>query len=278
LHVGIAQGDTSPTPLPARYRGALWAAERALSQGIGVAHATQRQSSSGEALRELRSEIGESIKERSTLLSPRFDRYIEAVLAHVGYRIERAQGELSAGLERVTEPLLAAGLIQRRSYSEMFALMEERAEAARTVDELVHCYRSHVTELQAALTDPSLARQERGTQRAVTFMNERYGEPLTMAKVARVAGFAPDYFCRLFKRDQGTTPELYLLRLRVNRAKEMLLATKLGTDAVRKLCGFQTRAYFQRAFKKLEGTTPGEFRASAGLSGAQPHSTRSAVG
>jgi AraC-like DNA-binding protein len=265
LHLGIAQGDTSPVTLPARYRSALWAAERALSQGIGVAHASERQSSSGEVLRELRTEIGESIKARATLLSPRFDRYIEAVLAHVGYRIERAHGELSAGLERVTEPLLAAGLIQRRSYSEMFALMEERAEAAHTVDELVTCYRTHVAELQAALTDPALARQERGTQRAVTFMNERYGEPLTMVKLARVAGFAPDYFSRLFKRDQGITPELYLLRLRVNRAKEMLLATKLGTDAVRKLCGFQTRAYFQRAFKKLEGVTPGAFRASTGL-------------
>jgi AraC-like DNA-binding protein len=260
LHAGITQDDGSTTALPHRYQRALWTAEKALSESTGILHSTREPRSSGDVLRELRAEIADSIKQQPSLLVPRFDRYVQAVLAHVGYRLERTQGELLAGVERLTEPLLAAGLIQRKSHREMLHALEQRAEAARTVAELLECYRAHIADLQGALEAPSEARRERGTRRAATFMQEHYGEPLRMAQVARVAGFAPDYFSRLFKRDEGTTPELYLRRWRVERAKEMLLGTKLSLDAVRKLCGFRTRSYFHRAFKELAQCTPLEYR------------------
>ncbi|HEV8246305.1 MAG TPA: AraC family transcriptional regulator, partial [Polyangiaceae bacterium] len=260
LHAGISHTAGEALPLPGRYRAALWAAEKALSQGTSVAYGQPRPMRSGEVLRELRAEIGQSMRQRPGLLSPRFERYTEAVLAHCGYRLERARGELEAGLERLTEPLLLAGMLDRKSHSEMFAAMEERSESARTVMELVSSYRTLVADIQGALKDPTTARQDRGTRRALSYMQEHLAEPLSVGQLARVAGFAPDYFTRLFKRDEGVTPERYLQRLRIERASGMLRDTKLNLDSIRKLCGFQTRNYFHRLFRRSTGMTPIEYR------------------
>jgi AraC-like DNA-binding protein len=260
LHAGVSQAGNTAATLPNRYRAALWAAEMALSEGIAIAHGEPQRERSAEILRELRAQIGHSLTERPSLLMPRFDRYIEAVLAHSGYRLDRARAELDAGLERLIEPLLAAGFLDRKSYSEMFASMEGRSESARTVSELVAACRALVTDIKNAMTDRTGAHQDRGTRRAIAFMKEHSGEPLSMGQVARVAGFGPDHFCRLFKRDEGITPERYLQRLRVERAKHMLSVTSLPLESVGKLSGFQTRNYFHRVFKRAVGMTPIEFR------------------
>jgi AraC-like DNA-binding protein len=260
LHVGVSQADDSGATLPTRFQGALWAAEKALAERTPIAHGEPRRERSGEILRELRVEIGHSLADQPSLIIPRFDRYIEAVLAHSGYRLERARAELGAGLERLTEPLLSAGFLDRKSHREMFASMEERSESARTVSELVAACRALVIDIKNAVVDRTAAQQDRGTRRAITFMKDHASEPLTVAQVAHVAGFGPDHFCRLFKRDEGITPERYLTQLRIERAKSMLTATSLNLDAVGKLSGFQTRNYFHRVFKRAVGMTPTEFR------------------
>jgi AraC-like DNA-binding protein len=260
LHVGVSQADDSGAMLPTRYQGALWAAEKALANQTAIAHGEPRRERSTEILRGLRAEIGHSLAEHPSLLLPRFDRYIEAVLAHSGYRLERARAELGAGLERLTEPLLSAGFLDRKSHREMFTAMEEHSESARTVSELVAACRALVVDIKNAMSDRTAAQQDRGTRRAIAFMKEHASEPLSVAQVAHVAGFGPDHFCRLFKRDEGITPERYLMRLRVERAKSMLSGTSLNLESVGTLSGFGTRNYFHRVFKRAVGMTPTEFR------------------
>ncbi|HEV8245548.1 MAG TPA: AraC family transcriptional regulator, partial [Polyangiaceae bacterium] len=259
LHTGIVQG-TEASPLPTRYRSAVQAAERALSQGRGVAFGEERVEQSAERLRELRRELAQSVEDRPNLLSPRFSRYIDAALTHSGYRLESTHRELATGLERLTEPLLANGALDKKSFNELHASLERNSEKARTVTELVALYRSLVTDIEASLKNAKAASQDRGVRRATTFIRAHLGEPLTQAQVAHVAGFAPDYFSRLFRREQGVTFAHYVLELRVERAREMLLRTMLPVEEVQKLCGFRTRTYFHRVFKTATKRTPAEFR------------------
>ena len=107
---------------------------------------------------------------------------------------------------------------------------------------------------------PTAARTERGTRSALAFIREHLGEPLSLARVARVAGFAPDYFSRLFKKSEGVPFGRYLQNLRVERAKQMLSRTALTVEQVQRLSGFQNRPYFHRLFRHAVGMTPIEYR------------------
>jgi AraC-like DNA-binding protein len=246
--------------LPTRYRAALWAAEKALSQGAPILHGEPRPEGSEQHLRRLRMGLAQGAPPSAKLLSPRFDRYAEAVLVHCGYRLEAVRAELEAGLERLAEPLVATGVLDLRSFDDLCGAMRRRSEAVRTVHELLGSYRAIVVDLEAAAQSSVAARRERGTRRARTFMVEHVSEPLTLARVAHAAGFAPGYFSRLFKKEEGVTFERYLSRLRVERGKKMLRETSLSVEEIRKLCGFCTRNYFHHVFKARVGMTPLAYR------------------
>ncbi len=97
-------------------------------------------------------------------------------------------------------------------------------------------------------------------KKAVAFLNARYPSPLTRWQVAQSVNASEDYLSRVFRRELGLTPWEYLTRLRVQRAKELLMT---GTDAVALVgakVGFPDPAYFSRVFKKATGMAPQAFR------------------
>jgi AraC-like DNA-binding protein len=259
LHAGIGQGGGSES-LPVLYRQALSAAEKALSQGLSVLFSEPQAERHAERMWELRNELGQSLGDRPEVLSPRFDRYIEDVLAHCGYRLETAKTHLAAGLERLAGALLHGGLLDRKGFAELCASMELADEAARTVAELVGSYRRLVSNIEAALRSPAAARQDRGTERALAFIREHLGERLTLERVARAAGYAVDYFAKLWKRSERVTLARHLCDLRVAKARQMLIGTNLTVEQIQALCGFSTRPHFHRVFKKRVGLTPIAYR------------------
>jgi AraC-like DNA-binding protein len=258
MRTGISAATS--VPLPARYRAALVAAEMALSRDEPIVWSQPRPVQSRRDLRKLRMKLAQSIGEHQSRLFPRFDQYVEAVLLHSGYRLEPLRAELDAGLERLAEPLLATGSLDEKSFDDLCERMETAAENVSTVSGLVALYRSVISDIRSAIESPTRARQDRGTSRALAFMREHSREPITLSQVARVAGFAPDYFSRIFRRAEGVTFERHLQRLRIDNAKRMLRGTELGIDGVSRLSGFANRGYFHRVFKSVVGVTPWEYR------------------
>jgi AraC-like DNA-binding protein len=259
FHAGIAPAANEAT-LTMRYRAALSAAEQALSVGARSLQAKSSPVRSEQELRDLRSELARSFGERATVVSPRFERYIEAVLSRVGYRVEVTRAELGAGFERLMDPLLTSGYLDERGAAELFKSIDRSLEDARTLAQVLTVYRRAVSELEATLQRPISARHGRSLARARTFMQDHMNEPLSLAQVSRVAGFAPDYFSRLLKREHGMTFERALSSLRVERAKHLLAGTQLTIEGIRNLTGFNSHSYFHRVFKKTVGVTPAEYR------------------
>ena len=69
------------------------------------------------------------------------------------------------------------------------------------------------------------------------------------------------YLSRIFKADMGIGLVDYIHKIRVDAAKAALVSTDATIDEVAAAVGFSNRWVFMRVFKKLEGTTPGTFRA-----------------
>jgi AraC-like DNA-binding protein len=259
LHVGISH-PADAAPLAAKYRAALAGAEQALSLGRGVVHVGPAGPEEERGLHEMRRRLSQIVAEPTGMLAPRFDRYLEAVAVHSGYRLEPACAHLEAGLERIAETLTAAGALDAKSALDLYATMDRIALETVTVRGLFAGYRRLVADVDLALSRPTAAHRDRSTRRAEEYIKDHLGERLALAKVARVAGFAPTYFSRLFKREKGQTFEEFTRQRRVERAKQLLAGTSLAVERVGQLCGFGTRNYFHRVFKAEVKMTPVAYR------------------
>ena len=92
------------------------------------------------------------------------------------------------------------------------------------------------------------------------FIADNYGTDLSIADLAQVAGMSAFHFAREFKRSTGTTPHQYLIKFRIQRAKELLAESKLPLVEVGFRSGFSHQSHFTRLFRRITGTTPQSYR------------------
>ncbi|MNC49464.1 HTH-type transcriptional regulator YesS [compost metagenome] len=85
-------------------------------------------------------------------------------------------------------------------------------------------------------------------------------EDLSLEYVARQFFFSPAYFSSFFKQHTSMTFTEYLLRLRMDKAKELLQDGDRKISAVALSVGFRDAGYFTRVFKRETGLSPEEFR------------------
>jgi len=100
-----------------------------------------------------------------------------------------------------------------------------------------------------------------GAMRRVSeYVESHLSESVDLAKLAATAGLSVYHFARAFKRSQGITPHGYLVRRRVERAREMLARTDLSLAEIACAAGFSDQSHLARHFRQMLGTTPGELR------------------
>ncbi len=103
--------------------------------------------------------------------------------------------------------------------------------------------------------------------RVLEYMAEHLDVSIGIDDLARVACLSPFHFARMFAARMGAPPHRYLARLRLDRAKALLL-TEAPLSAVAADCAFGSESNFIRAFRRATGTTPGAYRRERG--GAAP--------
>jgi AraC-like DNA-binding protein len=262
LHFGVNVACGS-APLARSYEAALAAAESALVQGTKIVFVESGADRPRPSLSHLRRELSRAVREHPEVLGARFDRYLEAVAVQCGYRIEPARAHLEVGFERMAEPLVDAGALDERSFLALRGALDRAALDARTASELFAAYRRASLDLSEAVKKPVSARRDRSLRAAVEYIGQHYGEPLRLETVARVAGFTPSHFSKLFILREHRPFIEYLGALRLTRAKQLLSSTELGATRVAELTGYNSLGYFCRVFRRALGVTPLEYRQAA---------------
>ncbi len=97
-------------------------------------------------------------------------------------------------------------------------------------------------------------------QKAVAWLNEHLSEDMQIPQLADVAGLSESYFRSWFHREVGFSPGDYLVRRRIERARELLRTTQDTITRVGLAVGFSTPAYFASVFRRQTGYTPTQFR------------------
>lgn len=98
--------------------------------------------------------------------------------------------------------------------------------------------------------------------KALQFIDASYKEKIDLRRVASIAGLSKYHFSRLFKEATGISYQDYVLRLRVERAKEILKSGKYTVTEAAFSAGFLDLTHFGRCFKKIVGLTPIQFKKS----------------
>ena len=97
-------------------------------------------------------------------------------------------------------------------------------------------------------------------QAALDFIAQHSHEKLTLAEVAQAMNASVFHGARLFKRITGFSPHEYLTKLRLNNAKQQLLYSADSVEQIAFSVGFASSNTFIKAFQKIEGLSPLQFR------------------
>ena len=133
----------------------------------------------------------------------------------------------------------------------------------RSMLRLLEIFGRHLSILSNQITVESSAAEPPAVVRAKQFIAQNQDGAICLASVAKAVNTSTFYFCKLFKRTTGLTFTDYLARVRVEKAKTLLLDANRRVSEVAYDVGFQSLTHFNRVFRKIVGQSPTNHRASA---------------
>jgi len=95
--------------------------------------------------------------------------------------------------------------------------------------------------------------------RIVDYINDNLHQDLSLRELAALVQISPYHFARQFKKSTALSPHQYIIRTRVERAKQLLLQENLTIAQVAYIVGFSHQSHLNRHFKRLVGGTPKVF-------------------
>lgn len=97
-------------------------------------------------------------------------------------------------------------------------------------------------------------------QPLLQYITDHLDRDLNIQELAEQVCLHPNYFIRMFKEQMGVPPIQYILRVKMEKAQELLVQTEESVSEVARQVGFQDYFHFSKQFKKLVGMAPTEYR------------------
>jgi AraC family transcriptional regulator len=97
-------------------------------------------------------------------------------------------------------------------------------------------------------------------RKVTEFVRAEIENELSLAEMAETAGLSTAHFSQMFRKSTGESPHQFVLRLRVEHAKELLRTSEARVLDVAVACGFKSQQHFARIFRRMCGASPTEYR------------------
>jgi AraC family transcriptional regulator len=97
-------------------------------------------------------------------------------------------------------------------------------------------------------------------KRVIERMRTDLTEDIDLKTLAAESGYSRNHFLRMFRTATGQSPHQYLMRLRIEKAEEMMREMSLGLIDIALACGFSSHAHLTRVFRDVMGVTPSSYR------------------
>lgn len=147
---------------------------------------------------------------------------------------------------QLEEAFFQSEVLTPAQYHAMVKLLEIFAQHLSTL--------SNQIALQEANSEPPII------IRAKEFIEKHKSDPISLSEVARALNVSTFYFCKLFKKATGINFTEYLSRIRIEKAKNLLLNPNLRVSEIAYEVGFQSLTHFNRVFLRIVGRSPTAYR------------------
>jgi len=165
-------------------------------------------------------------------------------------------------LFQVTQPVLYVGDndMLTELMLKVFALLETREPGN---EKIVAAYvpvilASLETHMRRKPVNNKAEKMVKSCQREIL---EQFDQSLDLKQMAADLQVSYTYLRRMFRQFTGTSPHQYLLKLRLQKARDLLVMSNKSVKEIALECGFNSPYYFSRYFKEDRGMAPSEYRA-----------------
>lgn len=145
--------------------------------------------------------------------------------------------------------------------SNNFVIFIEQAESfgdcQKIIEQLIPAYCLMVRKRNRQTYSPII-------QKIIAYIETDLSTDLSLKTFAKYLNVNASYLSTLFSKEVGIALSEYVNKSRIFHAKKLLLGTDLPIKSIAEQCGFSDTHYFSRVFRKIEHTTPNEYRKNAG--------------
>lgn len=158
------------------------------------------------------------------------------------------QWGMGVDLARAEEAYFHTKVLSKKQYASMLRLLS--------------IFGQHLSLLSNQLSTRAAGAEPQAVTRARNFIAQNQDRDVSLGEVAKAVNTSTYYFCKLFKKATGLTFTDYLSRVRIEKAKNLLLNPNARISEVAYEVGFQSLTHFNRMFRKLTGQSPSAYRAA----------------
>ena len=137
---------------------------------------------------------------------------------------------------------------------------QKKFKSFLTVTDIFEWLKQHISDEFEKYTAEKRIQDSKPMRQAKQYINENYNKEITLENVSSLIGFNPAYFSALFKKETGENFMEYIMKVRIQNAKYLLIQTNKDIGDIAADVGYTDLKYFSKLFKKKTGLNPSEFR------------------
>lgn len=150
--------------------------------------------------------------------------------------------------------------LEKKDKEKLLEKLRDDCDVALSAEELFGRLEQFEEEQMLEIIKNREADSARPVRKAKCYIQNHYGEQITLEEVSAEVGLSTAYFSVLFKKETEVGFAKYLMNVRMEQAKTLLRETNLPVSGICKKVGYNDLKHFTHTFEKLAGVKPAVYR------------------